>query len=706
MNQKLKSGLARVLAVLGVVALTTGLMLGQVRRGLFDSNAFADRLADSLRDPRVSAYVADMLTTAVVREKPDLVTVRPLLLSTANGVAASDAFAAIVRVAARQAHATVFSRGGRALLLSVPDVEVILHGALANASPALAAKIPSRLPTLVASLGGSPASRFVLDLWQLGRHLAWIAWVGALGGLGLLIAGIALAPQRARALRRASLDLALAGLFLALLEPLGRVLVSSLPEAPLAQAAATGLYDAFARGLRHLALGIAGVGLVFCAAAQTLVARSWLGDTARGAWKWLSRAPAATSQQILRGTLFVAAGVAMVLRPSTALATLALAAGAGLTFVGLQQLFQLVVRARPELLATDVEPPATGGAARRHAILLLVVAGLVAVAIAWLGRPREHAILGLASGCNGDKRLCAKPVDQVSFAATHNAMSAADRSGWMFAAQERDLPTQLNDGVRAFLIDVHAGIPVSGRIKTELGREPGFMREMEKAVGQQGLEAAMRIRERLVGPPDGPRALYLCHGFCELGAEPLVPWLRVLHDFLVANPREVVLLVVEDYVPPAEVAAAFTDSGLADLVFHGPARPPWPTLGEMADSGQRVVTFLESGKPGVDWLHPAFDAIQETPYRFLQPSQFSCAPNRGGTAGSLFQINHWIETAPTPRPSNAVVVNAHDFLLGRARRCEKERSRFPNIVAVDFYRTGDVIGVVRALNGLDLPAKP
>ena len=89
----------------------------------------------------------------------------------------------------------------------------------------------------------------------------------------------------------------------------------------------------------------------------------------------------------------------------------------------------------------------------------------------------------------------------------------------------------------------------------------------------------------------------------------------------------------------------------------------------MADSGQRVVTFLESGKPGVDWMHPAFDSIQETPYRFHQPSQLSCAPNRGGTTGSLFQINHWIETPPTPRPSNAAMVNAYDFLLRRAEKC-------------------------------------
>ena len=138
-------------------------------------------------------------------------------------------------------------------------------------------------------------------------------------------------------------------------------------------------------------------------------------------------------------------------------------------------------------------------------------------------------------------------------------------------------------------------------------------------------------------------------------------------------------------------------------MFRGSTRPPWPTLQEIADSGQRVVAFLESGKPGEAFLHPAFDTIQETPFRFLEPGQFSCAPNRGGTGGSLFQINHWIETAPTPRPSNAAIVNSYDFLLGRARQCAKKRGHVPNIIAVDFYRTGDLLRVVKRLNGLDAP---
>ena len=67
-------------------------------------------------------------------------------------------------------------------------------------------------------------------------------------------------------------------------------------------------------------------------------------------------------------------------------------------------------------------------------------------------------------------------------------------------------------------------------------------------------------------------------------------------------------------------------------------------------------------------------------------------------------MNNWVETTPTPKPSNAAVVNAYPFLLARARECEKERHHIPNIVAVDFYRTGDVVRVVDALNRVGAPA--
>jgi hypothetical protein len=107
----------------------------------------------------------------------------------------------------------------------------------------------------------------------------------------------------------------------------------------------------------------------------------------------------------------------------------------------------------------------------------------------------------------------------------------------------------------------------------------------------------------------------------------------------------------------------------------------------------------------VPWYHPAFETIQETPYTFHTVQDFSCKANRGGATAPLFQINHWIETTPTPKPSNAAIVNAHDFLLARARQCQKERGKLPNLLAVDFAMTGDVVAVAAELNGI-APATP
>jgi hypothetical protein len=63
-------------------------------------------------------------------------------------------------------------------------------------------------------------------------------------------------------------------------------------------------------------------------------------------------------------------------------------------------------------------------------------------------------------------------------------------------------------------------------------------------------------------------------------------------------------------------------------------------------------------------------------------------------------VNHWITTDPVPLPSNAGKVNAYAPLLARTRECERLRKHLPNLVAVDFYRRGDLFRVVDTLNGL------
>ncbi len=390
------------------------------------------------------------------------------------------------------------------------------------------------------------------------------------------------------------------------------------------------------------------------------------------------------------------------MHPAKVLTTAALLAGVSLGFVGLRELFEILLRGQSRPAGDEGRRRTRGpSAARESAVVGLVTAALVVGGVAVLHRSaRTVGIPVTIDACNGSRNLCDRPLDEVVFAGTHNSMGGADIPDWMFANQERGIMQQLRDGIRAFLIDAYRAVPVGDKVKTILDNESAAMATYEQVLGKEGVEAAKRIRERLVGGDEGPRDIYLCHGFCELGALRMTPILEQMHEFLVENPNEVLIIVIQDEgATPRDIEACFEQSGLMDFVYHGRVTPPWPTLREMVASGGRVLVLAEHHSEGVAWLHPAFEVMQETPYRFRDPSEFSCAPNRGGTSGSLFLMNHWIETPPSPLPSNAEIVNAYDFLLARARRCEKERGRIPNIIAVDFYRTGDLFDVVATLNG-------
>ncbi|HVQ30171.1 MAG TPA: hypothetical protein VMV21_11355 [Vicinamibacteria bacterium] len=684
-----------LLISLGVLCFSLGAVLSVAQRALFQPDAFAERLAASLHDPRVVEFVADRIAAAVVKQKPDLTAYRPLIVGAARGAVSSPGFQALVRAAARTAYGGLFSQGGRTVIVSVPDVGVLMRSALATANPALAEKIPARVQGALATLGQGQAERVVVRLWDVSRRTEWLAVVLGLTGALLVVCGVFLAVNRRRAMARLGLDLLVAGVVLYLLGPVGRALVSSVPSDSLSKEAAAGLWDAYTLTLRTWALLLGAIGLVFQAAGHTLLERFDLRGAANRALGWLENPPGARAQ-LFRAALLLGAGALGVLRPAGATSFLMVVASGLVAFVGLRQIFDLVLGAVPEGQAAAAATGALRQTGLRVTVVVVVALALIG-GIAWVGRPRMAPPV-VSDACNGSSDLCGRRLDEVVFPGTHNSMSSADIPEWMFPQQERGIAGQLDDGIRALLFDVHYGLPVEGRVKTDLDAEGTSRAKLELAVGPEGFAAAMRIRDRLTGKVEGPRGLYLCHGFCELGATPLPAALERLHDFLVQNPNEVLVLVIEDYVTPPDLSAAFAESGLDALVYRRQARPPWPTLRDMIDTRERVLVLTESGRPGVAWIHPAFEVLQETPYHFEEPSALSCAPNRGGTQGSLFLMNNWIDTTPAPKPSNAALVNASGALLGRARDCEAQRKARPTIVAVDFYKTGDLFSVVRTLN--------
>ena len=699
--KRLHAWLVDLLLVGGVLCLLAAALLATTARNVVDSSAFATRTAQSLSDPRVARFVADQVVQGVIDASPDLLTVKPLLLVTTEGLVASKAFAAVVRRAAFEAHRRLFSESGRNLMLSAPDVGILLRQALEQTSPQLAAKVPERLDSLIASATGNRAE-LVVALWRLGHRLRGFARIGAGLGFALLALGIAFARDRMRAVARVGGLLIIGSVLLASVLPLGRLAIASLVQEPLARGALQGLWRTYLGELLGWGLFLGGLGVLCTAAATSLLNALRPQDYLRVGARTLVTPPARRLARAGWGVGLLALGVAAVALPHELLAAVMVLMGVLLALMGVRELFRLAL--------DSVEPVAAEGAQPARGRLWLrpaIVASLVlALAVGWLllRGPSTAPVAAATDACNGHPELCGRRVDQVAFAAAHNAMSNASIPDWMFPHHQAGIPKMLEDGVRTLMIDVHYGFPGGERIKTDIEGEDMTRDKLVGALGEEGVAAAERIRDRLVGVDEGKRGLYLCHGFCELGATTFEPTLRDIQTFLVQHPNEVLLVIIEDYVTPQELAEVFAETGLAELVYEGPSEP-WPTLGELIDSGRRVIVFLESGKPGVPWLRPVIGNIQETPYSYRTPEEFSCKPNRGGRTGSLFLVNHWIETTPTPKPSNAEIVNARAVLLPRLRTCAKARGHIPNIVAVDFYQSGDLMAVVDELNGVSATAR-
>ena len=229
-------------------------------------------------------------------------------------------------------------------------------------------------------------------------------------------------------------------------------------------------------------------------------------------------------------------------------------------------------------------------------------------------------------------------------------MSGGDIPGWLFAQQEKGIPGQLQDGIRGLMIDIHFGREVDQGVRTEMDR--GKMnRELELLFGVQGTAAVEQLRNRLVGGgTPGPKEVWLCHSVCEVGATRFGDGLEEIRDFLVENPQEVLVLVIQDEdVPPEEVDRAFNRAGLLQYVSRAPIAESFPTLQEMIDSGGRLLVFGENEtSPQIPWYHPAFEFMKETPYHFTSVKQMSCRANRGPEGAPLFLINNWIDSSPAP----------------------------------------------------------
>ena len=244
--------------VIGDICLGSAAVALVLSRNFFDSVNFGRRAAESLADPGVARYAANLIADRVEQRKPDLIAVRPILLATAETVVSSRPFRSVVEQAAVRAHRVALSEGSTRVILSLPDLNILVHEAVANANPALASRIPKSLDSTIAELAnGRIATPIKRRADGPGASRAWPALLTIAAGFYLL--GLWLALDRRRAMAIAGGALILTGL----------VLVGVVAANPLSLwihdaeqlGLARGLWRTYLRDLARLGLLLAGIGV-------------------------------------------------------------------------------------------------------------------------------------------------------------------------------------------------------------------------------------------------------------------------------------------------------------------------------------------------------------------------------------------------------------------------------------------------------------
>jgi len=697
--------LSRTLFTLGVVVLLVGLVSGVANRQVLDAGRFAQHVDAVRADPDVSRQLGIVVTDQLLESQPDLVGLRPLLESASATLVSSSALGPVVRAAVAPLHRALASGDDDQVVLKLADVGALLVAAITTLSPEAQATIPPNLDVQLAAFGGQETTAKVISLTHLVAVLSWLLPI-----LGLILLAAA-ALVRERDLRRVGRTLGrgvlISAAVLALLLVVGGFAPSMVDRQTLGGALVGGVWGEL-DGSFWLTVAVA-------AAAGFLISvvsspgfhldPATMLDRARA---WLVHRPETAKGQASRGLLLAGVGVLTLARPLTVVAVVVAVVGFLVLLTGLRDLVALVA----DLLRRDSRgsKPLSVTRSRDIGVRGIAVVSVIAlVAVFVLGAlPADDdlddtvTVSATAGPCNGHVELCDRPYNEVAFPATHNSMSAADQAGWFLAEQPDGIMSQLDRGVRVFLIDSWYGQPSQrpGIIANTAESRQKALDLAEETYGSSVVDSALRIRDALNLKPSGEAKPYLCHALCELGATEWEPLMKQVRTWMDAHPREVVTFFIQDEVSPADTAALVKRAGLMPYVHTQQKGEAWPTLGTMISSGKRAVFLMEHTSGGTEypWLLDGNTWVQDTPFTFTKADQFSCDRLRGEADAPLFLVNHWLSNFAS-RVSDADVVNAPDVLVPRLQKCQQERGMVPNYVAVDNYDRGDLMGAVDTING-------
>ncbi len=718
--------------VLGTISLLVTIFGGWVQATVLDTDTFANRTTTLLESPATRQRLAISLTDQIIASGPgELAGYRPVLLIAVDATLGTDAFQSIFREAVRTAHRAALDTGDDEYALNLTATLQVLSDIVATTNPDLASAIPTApsaylldVTDQVRSLGFAGRSTAIENTWRSALVLTVVAYAGAL----------AFATRRRETFTWAGAGWIVDGGLIVVATTIAPGFIADTIRDPLLATTAQELAERFLADLQSLGYWVIGYGVLLVAVAnarQHLTERTTLRRAFDRAWAFATHRPTTVAGQVTKAIVLVCAGL-VVVRWSGQVAMLAMAtAGMVLAYFGLVELVRILGQGAPtptpaeapspvemaevtaDALASGTAPTsrepqrfwlALGGVGMFGLLVLSIGAALT------VGDARARATV--ERSCNGSVELCDRRLDEVAFPGTHNSMAALHEPGWLFAVQTGGIPAQLEAGVRALLIDTHYGVPSTlpapgtnrPLILTDRNAsiEAGLLPAPPPTESEIPPSAEGRARDLASTAPRAPGAVpepYLCHNWCELGATKLTDAFANVRRFVDANPNEVILLLIEDYVSADDTRVAFAEAGLSNRVWTQDLDQPLPTLQEMIDARRTLFVASQHQGPPPPWYHHGDDVITDTPFRFRSVEDLTCEHGRGDPDAPLLLANHWLDTG-APTPANGRAANTAEVLDEQIEECREERGRAPNIIAVDWYDIGSLFEVINELNGI------
>lgn len=272
-----------------------------------------------------------------------------------------------------------------------------------------------------------------------------------------------------------------------------------------------------------------------------------------------------------------------------------------------------------------------------------------------------------------------KPFNEYSWVTTHNSYEKINQN-------LKEMPTQLNDGVRGFMLDLYA------------------------ETSKPGPQARIKVCHKQIA----------CYGpFSAHLKDEFLPFLR-------ANPGEVVTLFLETYIEREDLQEVFNTLPELTSVSFDPANfaaGRWPTINQMAARNNRLIILTDKrsvagdywvqGKKikvlfDQDWiLQNMWDTLGNVASSIESTHDWSCPTRWGGLPLSTEQVaastgKQWkrlfLMNQFHPGTSTIFDSASYDNNLTYLKRLEDSCGIRPNYVGVNNYKSGEVLRYTTALN--------